>query len=268
MQFPNLFIIIKLMKKKVNPALDTLLKLIIIVNIIYVFFVALYLYGIRFDTNFATGFIAMYAISLSFIFISTLDLIALLYYIFRHRPKGISRILSYITLIPLATFFITITAPLGVDWIIKYVRSSIPISNIEAIRLITNCKVTSLDNYSDSVSVAERDEKWGTYRTVENGNFDQLLSIVQTARHTCIDISAADYTFENYKYHDKSNYHVKNNFVYFAQSLIFDADYKTFMIIDDAYAKDRNHVYFLGDIVENADPARCIPENISGCYGD
>ena len=51
------------------------------------------------------------------------------------------------------------------------------------------------------------------------------------------------------------NYFVGKNFVSYNDSLMTGADVQTFMIMAHGYAKDCQHVYYNGKVLEYADPA-------------
>src|SRR3989344_3244457 len=50
-----------------------------------------------------------------------------------------------------------------------------------------------------------------------------------------------------------SNYKKDDNYVYFGTDIVVGADPKTFEIIDDQFAKDKAHVYYKGDMLEDSD---------------
>lgn len=60
-----------------------------------------------------------------------------------------------------------------------------------------------------------------------------------------------------------SNYKKDDDYVYFGTDTVVGADPKTFEIIDDQFAKDKAHVYYEGDVLEDSDSSTFVPGPIA-----
>lgn len=67
-----------------------------------------------------------------------------------------------------------------------------------------------------------------------------------------------------------SNYKKDNRYVYYGTDIVVGADPNTFKIIDDQFAKDKNHIYSKGRVLEDSDSSTFIlgpiPKDKSNVY--
>ncbi len=56
-----------------------------------------------------------------------------------------------------------------------------------------------------------------------------------------------------------SNYKKDDNYVYFGTDIVVGADPKTFEIINEEFAKDKTHVYYEGDMLEDSNSPTFVP---------
>ena len=100
----------------------------------------------------------------------------------------------------------------------------------------------------------------GSYIPPEGVDVSGFVRQMQERRATVTIISATEQEFSSY-------YETKEDGVHYKNELIEEADIETFEFLALDLAKDKNHVYDQGIILEGVDPENCTADNLDGCKG-